>query len=392
VSGPDGRLGRLRRQVREWAGELRRHALELDRDPTLVTRLGALPAVGWSARLQIPPAYQPEPLVLQGERYFLTTAAERVVFCEEIAYGDLGMMLALPGGSMAGVLVGALGDPAQQEWFYRRLLPGPAWTCFALTEPAGGSDPAAIRTRAEPDPAGGIRLSGAKRFVSNALRASTAVVFYRTGGGPLAVGAALLEIPAPGLRVEPVETIGVRGAQLGAITLDRVAVPAERVLGRHLPPARRGAWGWLRTFHLLRPTVAGMAVGLARAAHDYVAGHRRALTGSERDRLDRLDRRIGSVRRLTAAAAAAVDRDLDAGQLGSAAKQRAARLAEDATRQALGFFGAGARLEHPLLDKFARDARALELMEGTGNIQRLSVFHAFARGQLDPQAIAPGGA
>jgi alkylation response protein AidB-like acyl-CoA dehydrogenase len=371
----------LRHQVREWAAHLGPYAADLDRDPGTIRGLLHLPAVAWSARLQIPAEYNPAPLVLDGRRYYLTSAAERSVFCEEVACADLGMMLALPGASMAGTLVGVTGDRAQREWFYGRLMERPTWTFFALTEPAGGSDAAAMRTRAVPD-AGGIVLTGAKRYVSNAVRAAMGAVFFRTGDAPFQLGAAIVDSAVAGMRVVPIETIGVRGAQLGAITLDGVRVPAERVLGRHLAPVRRGMWGWLRTFNLLRPTVASMAVGVARGAYEYVRDNRRALTGYERDDLDAAGRAVRGARRLVLRAAEAVDRDPGDGLLASAAKLRAAQLAEAATRQALGYFGPGARFDHPRLDRLVRDAQALEFMEGTGNVQRQSLSAALSRGAL----------
>jgi alkylation response protein AidB-like acyl-CoA dehydrogenase len=135
-----------------------------------------------------------------------------------------------------------------------------------------------------------------------------------------------------------------------------------------LPAARRGTWGWLRVFNLLRPSLAAMAVGVARAASEYA---RAAVPRSDVDRLDAIDRRIDGVRQLVYEAASAVDADPGAGSLASAAKARAARLAEDVTLAALECLGAGARFEHPLLAKLARDARGLEFMEGTGHVHRL---------------------
>jgi acyl-CoA dehydrogenase len=382
----DDRLTVLRDAARDWASALRPYSLAVDRDPEVIRGLTGLEAVARSAYTQIPPAYQPDPLTLAGHRFYLMSASERVVFCEEMARADLGMMLGLPGASMTGVLVDVLGDDAQKTWFYGRLLERPTWTCFALTEPDGGSDAAAMRTRLRPD-GDGFVLTGAKKYVSNALRASLGVVFHRTGDGPLSVGAALVETDDPGLRATAVETIGVRGAQLGAITLDAVPVRRDRVLGHHLSPVRRGMWGWLRTFNLLRPTVASMAVGLAQAAHDYVRDHRATLTREEDDRLDRLARRIEAARQLTRRAALMVDRDPSAGHLASAAKLLGAQLAEHATVEATRFFGVGARLEHPLLEKLGRDARALEYMEGTGNVQRLSLFAGLMK---DTTAWRPG--
>jgi alkylation response protein AidB-like acyl-CoA dehydrogenase len=165
--------------------------------------------------------------------------------------------------------------------------------------------------------------------------------------------------------------------------MDSVPIPPERVLGQHLPLARRGTWGWLRTFNLLRPSLAAMAVGVARAAAEYVRAHRRTLTSAELGRIEAIDRRIDAVRQLTYRAAVAVDADPADGSLASAAKARAARLAEDVTLAALEFFGAGARFEHPLLGKLARDARGLEFMEGTGHVHRLLMSQHVIRERTD---------
>ncbi|MEU6477898.1 acyl-CoA dehydrogenase family protein [Streptomyces sp. NPDC047017] len=371
----------LQGQAREWWAQLRPHALDVDRDPTLPTRLLHLTGLGRLATLQIPPAYNPDPLVIAGRRFHLMTAAERVVYYEEAAWGDLATALAAPGAPMSGVLVDALGDREQKDWFYGRLLAEPTWTFFALTEPEHGSDAAAMTTsltRADQD--GPWHLNGTKKYVGNAVRGRIGVVFARTGKGPLGVNAALVEAGRPGFDARPVPTLGLRGAQLGALTMESVEIAPERVLGRHLSPTRRGMAGWLRTFNLLRPVVASMGVGLARAAQEYVQNERGSLTHGEQHRLDALARRIEGVRRLTRRAAATVDADITAGELGCMAKLRAARLAEEATMAALAFFGPGARLDHPFLEKLARDARGIEYMEGTENIQRMSVFKGLSRG------------
>lgn len=384
--GLDRRLRLLRGQAHEWAAQMRPYALEVDRDPDAVRRHLDLPALSRVATLQIPSAYNPDPLVVGGEKFYLMSSLERVVFFEEGAWGDLGLMLASPGAPMAGLVVEALGDPAQQEWFYGRLLARPSWTFFALTEPDRGSDANGLTTRLD-RPAGGatgdpLILTGAKCYVGNALRAELGVVFARTGPGPLGLAAALVETAANGFRAELMPTLGVRGAQLGAITLDGVRVPPERVLGRHLSPTKRGMWAWLRTFNQLRPAVATMGVGVARAACEYVLEHRRTLRTGEQDRLDRMRRRVAAVRQLTRQAAAAADQDPSRPEMSAAAKAAAARLAEQVTLAALDFFGPGARLDHPLLAKLARDARAVEYMEGTTNVQRLSIFGGRLRGRL----------
>ncbi|HVX44953.1 MAG TPA: acyl-CoA dehydrogenase family protein, partial [Mycobacteriales bacterium] len=177
-------------------------------------------------------------------------------------------------------------------------------------------------------------------------------------------------------------TIGLRGAQICAISLDEVPVTPEQVLGRHLSRSRRGLWSGVQMFNRLRPGVAAIALGIARAAHEYVGAHRRLGPGTDRDRHEQIGRRIEGTRQLIWRAGIAVDADPANGFLASAAKARAARLAEDATRAALACFGTAAAFEHPLLDKLARDARGVEFMEGTSNIQRLNVFQGVVQGRF----------
>ncbi|MDX2525307.1 acyl-CoA dehydrogenase family protein [Streptomyces europaeiscabiei] len=379
----DGRLRALRDHARAWADSLRPHALEADRDPDSLDRYLELPAFSRVSCLQIPPEYNDDPLEAGGHRYYLMSPLERVVCFEEMARGDLGLLLGAPGAPMAGVLVAELGDDAQKEWFYGYIRKRPTWTFFGLTEPTGGSAALDLKTTLTPRSDGASwLLHGAKRHVGNATRADVGVIFARSGKGPLALRAVLVEAGSPGFTATPVDTLGLRAARLGEITLDSVEVPAERVLGQHLTSTRRGMWGWLRTFNLLRPTVAAMGIGVAQAAYEYVVTSRRVLRQDEQIRLAGMGQRIEAVRQLTRRAAMAVEANPSEGYLASAAKMRAARVAEEVTMSALDFFGPGALLEHPLLEKWARDARGIEYMEGTTNVQRLNVFAGLSRGRL----------
>ena len=123
---------------------------------------------------------------------------ERVVFFEELAYGDAGLTLACPGPSMSGVVVSGLGLPDQQGRFFGRILAEPTWTFFALTEPGKGSDALALETALTPagEP-GAWRLDGAKRYIGNGTRAQLGVVFARSRPGPLGIEAVLIETAAP---------------------------------------------------------------------------------------------------------------------------------------------------------------------------------------------------
>jgi alkylation response protein AidB-like acyl-CoA dehydrogenase len=226
------------------------------------------------------------------------------------------------------------------------------------------------------------RVNGAKRYIGNGVRASFGVVIARRSAGPLGITAAIVDTNAPGFHAEHIPTSGLRAALLSALTFDDVPIPEHRVLGRHLPASRRGMRGVVRTFNQLRPGVAALAVGVAGAALDYVLANRRTLSAVQRHELDVLRMRVDGARELVRRAAIAVDADPDNGSLGSAAKARAAALAEQATLLAPRFFGAGARLEHPMIDKLARDARGFEFMEGTSNVQKLTLFQGHVTGKL----------
>lgn len=165
----DARLAVLRARLREWGEQLRPLALEIDRDPEAIRHHFDLPAVRHLATMGIPAAYGHEPEKIDGHRFYGDSALERAVVMEELACADVGTLVASPGPLLAGVAVGLFADEAQKKWFYGRMLSEPLWTCFALTEPDGGSDAAALRSTLTRT-ADGALLSGEKRYVGNASR------------------------------------------------------------------------------------------------------------------------------------------------------------------------------------------------------------------------------
>lgn len=382
MNGADERLACLRAESRALAADLRERALELDADPDAIGRYLDLPAIKLMAATLIPPEYLGAPLRIGRYEYHGMRCLERVVMVEELARGDAAALLAAPGPSLSGVLVQLLADEKQKQWYYGTLASGATWTFFALTEPERGSDAGQLTTRLSPAGAGGWSLNGGKRYIGNGVRASLGAVIARSSDGPLGITAALVDTGDPGFTATCIPTVGLRAARLSALTFRDVAVPHERILGRHLPASHRGMRAVQATFNQLRPGVAALAVGTAEAALDYVRAHRPMLSQAGRDDLDRFSGRIEAVRRLVHRAAAQVDADPADGLLASAAKARAARLAEQATLFALGFFGPGARLDHPMLDKLARDARGLEFMEGTSTVQKLMLAQGYLRGRL----------
>ncbi|MFE3642532.1 acyl-CoA dehydrogenase family protein [Streptomyces sp. NPDC059169] len=373
------RLAALRGQAREWAADFRAAAPDLDRDPERIKDFLDLPGVRYLSTLGVPPGFGAAPLRVGAHGFAGTTALERTVVLEELARGDVGMTLAAPGPSMSGVLMEHLGDCAQREEFYGAFVNAPTWTCFALTEPERGSDAGALATTLATE-GGRLVLSGTKRYVGNSVRARYATVFARTRPGPLGVTAVLVDTASDGYAAEPLDTLGLRGAQLGSITLDRVVVDPGRILGRHLSPTRRGIRACIKVFNELRPGVAALALGIAGAAHDHLRENGLPSRGPDRERIDTLGWRIRATRELVLRAAADADAEGD-GYLASAAKARACALAEEVTLAACELLAPAARLTHPLLDRLVRDARGVEFMEGTRNIQHLNLFQGLLTGR-----------
>lgn len=368
----------LRGFARDLAELLRPTVLTVDRAPSLAPTLldSGLP---WRQLMGVPAEYNPEPLRVCGRPVYLDTAVEQVIVLEEFARVDAGAVLAQPGPSMSGFVVNELADRAQYERYYSRLVERPTWTFFGMTEPNHGSDPAGMSTAVRSDGAGGYLLNGTKRFVGNGARAGVGVVFARRRPGPLGVGAVLLETDRPGFTGIGLHTLGLRALQLSELRMEDVPLTDDDLLGKDRSATRQGMWAAVRTFNRYRPVVSSLALGVAQAAYDYAVEHGpRWAAGRLAGHADRLR----GTRALVLEAARGADRDPGDGTLASAAKIRATQLAEELTLAAVDCFGPGARWDHPLLDKFVRDARAFEFMEGTSTIQRLNLAQGYLQGRL----------
>ncbi|MCB7135524.1 acyl-CoA dehydrogenase family protein [Cellulosimicrobium marinum] len=379
-------LDALRAELAPVTRALRDHALAIDADPAALGALldsGALP---YRELGGFPPGYV-DPLRVRGAAVHVRTCVERVVVAETLARGDASVVVGAPGPSMSGIVVDDLADDEQRDRFYRRVAQPRTWTFFGLTEPARGSDAAALETQVATSDDGGSVLRGHKRYVGNVARASLGVVFARHRPGPLGVGVHLVTTDRPGFDARPLVTTGMRAVQLGEVVLDDVALHPDDMLGRHLSPSRRGLIGAVRTFNRLRPVVAALGVGVTQAALDYVRAERRTLRADERERLETYAERLHAVRALVLRAAAEADVDPADGTLPAAAKTAALDLAEEVTHAAPTFLGPGSRWEHPYLDKLVRDVPGLEMMEGTRTVQRLTLAQGWLQGRARDVAL-----
>lgn len=283
---------------------------------------------------------------------------------------------------MSSIVMMDLADEEQKERFYSHFMKGASWAFFAMSEPEKGSDATDIGTRITRQPGGGIELNGHKIYIGNGSRARVGLVFAQTNRTPLGIQIALVDPSMKGFTATPLDTMGLCALQISHLKFEGFPLEEKDIIGRHLSPTKRGLWGALRTFHRMRPSVAALALGVAQAAYDYVLEHRSIFKEREKMELERMEMRLHSLRSMIRNAAAEIDHDAQKGYLASLSKIRAAALAEEATELALDMMGPGSMMEHPLLNKWYRDARAFEFMEGTTSIQKINVFQAYANGKM----------
>ncbi|MFJ7204570.1 acyl-CoA dehydrogenase family protein [Streptomyces sp. NPDC098789] len=323
------------------------------------------------------------------ERVFSAGALDLCLLRESLAYGctEAETALALQGLGAHPVL--SAGSAAQRERWLPGVRAGRTVAAFALSEPGAGSDAAALALAAEPDAAGGggggggvsaggWRLTGEKRWISNAPEADFYTVFARTGEGPGAKGVSAFLVPAdrPGLTGESLDMLSPHA--IGALRFDGVPVGPEDLLGE----PGRGFRVAMDTLNRFRPSVGAFAVGMARAALDATlahTAHRTAFGGVLGDlqavahRVAEMATRTEAARLLVYAAAGAYDADSgspDVPRRAAMAKLLATETAQYVVDHAVQLHGAVALQRGHLLEHLYREVRAPRIYEGASEVQR----------------------
>jgi acyl-CoA dehydrogenase len=308
------------------------------------------------------------------------TTLMSLLFVEELAYWDRGVMVANPGVGLPENNVLAMGTDEQKERFLGpfRSPDRPRWACFAMTEPGCGSDAAAIQTTARKDGKHWV-LNGAKCFIGNASRSDWILVqaSLDPSQGREAQRAFFVEQGTPGLggfRIE--KKMGLKAYESTSFTLQDCRVPAENLLGGEARYEKRAGFETaMRTFNAGRPVVAANAVGIGRAALDealaFAREHDRLGDVRVRDRLERAARKLKAARLLCLRAGWLADEEQPNIVEASMCKAIAAQVGEEVTSLGMELLGAvGARGDH-LIEKLYRDVKAMDMVEGTGQIQRI---------------------
>lgn len=325
---------------------------------------------------------------------------------EALGYADASVrgFLSVHGG-LVGQALAEHGSEAQKAQWLPRLARGEAIGCYALTEPEAGSDAGAIRTTAR-RVAGGYRLNGRKHWITNGGIAQLALVFARdpdietpADRTHRQICAFLVPTDSRGLRRERMEApeLGHRAADHALLGFDEVFVPQEQLLGA----AGGGFKVAMGALDHGRLGVAAGAVGLGQACLDAAldfSDRRRAfgqaigdfqmIQASIADAAVALD----AARLLTYRAAWNKDQGLPSTRETSMAKLFATEAALRAADEAVLIHGGrGYNNDYPV-ERHWRDAKGLQIYEGTSHIQRLVIARqARALRREERSSTAPAG-
>jgi acyl-CoA dehydrogenase len=299
----------------------------------------------------------------------------------EMCWGDVGLLLSMPRQGLGNSAIASVATDEQLERY------GGRWAAMAITEPEAGSDSAAIRTTAVLDGDEYV-LNGEKIYVTAGERADLVVVWATLdrSKGRAAIKSFVVERSNPGMKLIRVEDkLGIRASDTAAFSLEDCRVPKDALLGSPEIDTKKGFAGVMATFDNTRPLVAAMAVGVARAALDHT---REALkeAGVEVDperpphaqpaaaaELLAMEADYDAARLLTMQAAWMADNGKPNSLQASMAKAKAGRTATDVCLRCIALCGSAGYAETELLEKWARDAKILDIFEGTQQIQLLII-------------------
>ena len=298
----------------------------------------------------------------------------------ELCWGDVGLLLSMPRQGLGNSAIASVATEEQLKKY------GGKWAAMAITEPEAGSDSAAIRATAELDGDEYV-LNGEKIFVTSGDRADLIVVWASLDRslGRAAIKSFIVERDNPGLKLDRLEhKLGIRASDTANFTLQDCRVPKEALLGD--PEVKqKGFAGVMETFDNTRPLVAAMAVGVTRAAleetrkrlkeagvtidYDKPALSQHAAAA----RYLEMEADYEAAWLLTLQAAWMADNSKPNSLQASMAKAKAGRTGVDVTLGCVELCGSVGYAENDLLEKWARDAKILDIFEGTQQIQLLIV-------------------
>ena len=305
---------------------------------------------------------------------------EMAVISEELAWGCAGMYTTMMANSLAFTPIILFGNEEQKKRFLTQFTQKMGFASYCLTEREAGSDTSAIKTIARKDGSEYV-INGSKCFITNGGVASLYVVFANAAPEKGARGLTAFVVPreTPGITIGKIEDkMGHRASNTAEIFFEDVRVPEENILGRV-------GYGFLiamRTFDRTRAAVGAAGVGVARAALEYAIDYAKtriqfgkpiATFQAIAFKIAQMAMEIEAARLLVWKAAWLVDQGKPCGLNSAMAKCFGSDIAMKTTLEALQIFGGYGYMKDYPIEKLVRDAKLLQIYEGTNEIQRLVI-------------------
>jgi acyl-CoA dehydrogenase len=309
---------------------------------------------------------------------------------EELGWGcsGIGTTLMANGLASAPLLIG--GSEETKKKYLGMLTESPKLSSFCLTEPDAGSDVSGMKTRAVKNGDKYV-ISGSKCFITNGGYADWYTVYAKTDpeAGHRGITAFVVDRDSDGVTVDKKEDkLGQRASNTATISFDEVEVPAENLLGEE----NHGFKLAMMTLDRTRPAVSSMAVGIARAAFEFASEYSKeriqfgvpiAMHQAVAFMIADMATKIEAARLLVWESAVLLDQGKRNTLVSSHAKRFAADTAMEVTVDAVQVYGGYGFIKEYPVEKLMRDAKIMQLYEGTSQIQRLVI----AREVLMPRQV-----
>lgn len=312
---------------------------------------------------------------------------EMCLVTEEICRICPGVGTTYGANGLAAMPILIVGSEEQRKKFLPRIADGKAFAAFALTEADAGSDAGSIKTTAK-EVEDGYIINGTKQFITNGEVADIYSVVVMTDPGKGARGASIIVVEkgTPGFDFGKEENkMGIRSSKTTQLIFNDCKVPKENLLGKR----GTGFITAMRTFDRTRPGVAAQAVGTAQGALDEALEYakERRQFGKPITQFQGVQFMLADMATQVEAARAlvyATARMIDAGAKDTAkesamAKMFASDIAMEVTTDAVQIMGGYGYMKEYPVEKFMRDAKILQIYEGTNQIQRTVIASALIK-------------
>ncbi|MFZ9669143.1 MAG: acyl-CoA dehydrogenase family protein [Solirubrobacterales bacterium] len=298
---------------------------------------------------------------------------------EELGWGCSGIGTSLAANGLAAAPIQVGGSEETKKKYLEMLTESPKMAAFCLTEPDAGSDVAGMKTRAEKKGDKYV-LNGSKCFITNGQYADFYTVYAKTDpeAGSRGITAFVVD-RQDGITIDKKEDkMGQRASNTATVTFNDVEVPAENMIGEE----NKGFKLAMMTLDRTRPGVAAMAVGIARAAMEAAADYSKerqqfgvpiAMHQAIQFLIADMAVKVDASRLLTWQSAVQLDQGIRNTLTSSEAKRFAADSAMEVTTDAVQVFGGYGFIKEYPVEKFMRDAKIMQLYEGTSQIQRMVI-------------------